>query len=234
MCCLTIYKDESNTVVFTHNRDESTARISSFSLSNIGLDGCSFTAPIDPVSKGTWIGSNGVLTAALLNGSNINHHKKQTYAKSRGLIIPSLFESKSIAAFLTNFSIGDFEPFTLILFDKVEDKLVELIWNEITLEIAYLDINEPCIYSSSTLYNDTVKKNRKALFNDYISKPQSADSIWDLHARKGEDHNHFLNVSFNSEIKTLSIIQISLGEISQMRYSNLNGNSSVIVKLQAK
>jgi uncharacterized protein with NRDE domain len=231
MCCLTIYKDENNQVIFTHNRDENISRNASFLLSKVGKTSF-FTAPIDPVSNGTWIGSNGVLTAALLNGANTNHEKKFFYKQSRGSIIPTFFECQDINAFMSSFDPCDFEPFTLLLFNKSEDRLVEIIWNEITLEERALDTDKAHIYSSSTLYTDNIKNERKSLFHDYISKPQTAESIMDLHSKEGIDHNQYFNVTVTKEIKTLSIIQIIHGTIPTIKYLNLKENKYVEMPIQ--
>jgi uncharacterized protein with NRDE domain len=206
--------------VLTHNRDESKLR-----ASNTGLvvDECLFM-PVDMHSGGTWIGSNGKITAAILNGHRNIHQRKQSYTQSRGNLIPALLKIESLALFIKNTNFSDFESFTLLVIEN--DKVFELVWDEQVLTTVDMTDNGDLVYSSATLYSKKVKTERQNSFKDYMKNSKDKiTSIWNFHNAKGPDHAHYVNVDYNDLISTVSITQITQNPFT-VKY--LNTRSEVL------
>ncbi len=130
MCCLTIVKTETNKIVITHNRDEQWSRQTNApQVQESIVNGKKIWMPKDSLSAGTWIGTDGVRVAAILNGFKENHIKKPMYKSSRGNIIPQFFSALNTDNFLNKFDPSGLEPFTLILVDE-HQTILELGWDE--------------------------------------------------------------------------------------------------------
>ena len=223
MCCLTIYKTKDDKLVITHNRDEQISRqLSASDVSQQTINGKTVWMPKDAKSNGTWIGTDGQMAAALLNGFKENHIRKTSYRASRGNVIPTFFGSNGLDDFILNFDPSGYEPFTLILFDGKE-RLTEFGWDEHNISVSELDQNEAVIYSSCTLYNNRASLSRAELFSEYILQERNENDIWNLHASKGKDHNKFLNVVYNENISTVALSQIVLGKKPVFCYVSLQG-----------
>lgn len=225
MCCLTIVKTETNKMVITHNRDEQWSRQSDGSnVQDLIVKGKKIWMPKDSLSGGTWIGTDGVRVAAILNGFKENHIKKPMYKSSRGNIIPQFFSALSTDNFLSKFDPSGLEPFTLILVDD-HQTILELGWDEKTMQVSDKTNNVPLIYSSVTLYNSTICESRKTLFESQFNQPIDHDDLWMFHEKKGNDHGTYINVNYNEEISTVAISQIIVDDISIFHYQSLLNNN---------
>ena len=224
MCCVTIYKTKDQKLVITHNRDEQISRHqSSNEIITEMINDRKVWMPKDQTSKGTWVATNGELTGCILNGYEVNHIKKTKYKASRGTIIPLLFQINNVDKFIQEFDPIGYEPFTLLIIAQKKG-IVEYGWDEQKINVKYLDTNKSHIYSSSTLYNDEVRKYREQLFFNWLKNDSSENDIWYLHTLKGNDHRHFLNVNYNTEISTVAISQIILGTEGIFHYDSLLGD----------
>ena len=58
---------------------------------------------------------------------------------------------------------------------------------------------------------------REQLFFEWLKNDCSENDIWHLHALKGNNHGHFLNVNYNAEIST-----VALSQRDQRRVSSFN------------
>jgi len=232
MCCLTIYKTKDDKLIITHNRDEQKSRhVSANQIVCEMFGDKGVWMPKDKQSRGTWIATDGHMAGALINGFKENHIKKTTYKASRGTIIPSLFLSQNVDRFIDEFDPHGYEPFTLLIIEK-EKGMIEYGWNEQEVHLKNLDTNQSYIYSSSTLYNEEVMKYREQLFFEWLKNDCSENDIWHLHALKGNDHGHFLNVNYNAEISTVALSQIVLGKEAEFHYQSiLKGTKIESVKL---
>lgn len=170
----------------------------------------------DTVSEGTWLATNGFMTAAILNGYKTNHVKKPSYKASRGTIIPSLFKYSSLELFYEKFEPDGFEPFTLIVFHSPD--LVMIGWDGEKLETTNLGLDKSLIFSSVTLYNEEVSNKRKQLYHNFINPKTTAENIWELHLLNGDNHFDFLNVKVNDEIQTVSTCQIVISNKLSYKY----------------
>jgi hypothetical protein len=218
MCCLTIYRNLDNEYIFTHNRDESLLRpLGNNQINGITIGQKTVYMPKDPVSNGTWIATNGEMTAAILNGYKVAHVKESNYKASRGIIIPYLFEKDSIALFSNQFDPAGFEPFTLLVYHKSEG-LYEFGWDNSQLVKTKLDGQNSYIYSSTTLYNDEVINKRSLLFQNFTKHSINAEDLWKLHVKSGTNYHDYFNVKYNDHIQTVSTSQVVLGPKPIFKY----------------
>lgn len=233
MCCLTIIKTETNKIVITHNRDEQWSRQSGATkVQESIVNSRKIWMPKDSLTAGTWIGTDGVRVAALLNGFKENHVKKPSYRGSRGSIIPQLFSDGNTNNFISNFNPKGLEPFTLILIDENKD-IIELGWDEKTVHFSVITSDIPLIYSSATLYGTDIRNRRKNLFYSRIYDQIDNNDLWRFHENKGTDHGEFINVDYNDQISTVAISQIVLADTSVFHYrSFLNNNSKQCIILE--
>jgi len=226
MCCLTIVKSEANKIVVTHNRDEQWSRQSGATqVQEFIVNNKKVWMPKDSLTGGTWIGTDGIRVAAILNGFKVNHSKKPIYRASRGSIIPQFFSGENTDNFISNFDPTGLEPFTLIIID--EHKVIkELGWDEKTVHLSDKTNDIPLIYSSATLYDTDIRERRKSIFGSHIDKQFNNNDIWKFHENKGTDHGDFINIEYNDEISTVAISQIVIAETSVFHYCSLLNNDS--------
>lgn len=221
MCCLTIVRTQNQNIVITHNRDEQWSRqTKGATIEETHINNKKIWMPKDSLSEGTWIGTDGTKAAAILNGFKENHVKKGQYKASRGTIIPQFLKSESTSTFVDSFDPTGLEPFTLILVDNNES-ILEYGWDEKYRYLTYLDFNKPILYSSATLYSDDIQKRRQSHFQSLLQKQMVAHDLWVFHETRGDDHGKFINVDYNSEISTVAISQIVLGNASLFHYQSL-------------
>jgi hypothetical protein len=231
MCCLTIVKTFNHKIVMTHNRDELLSRQTEGDcVREYYVNERKIWMPKDSLSNGTWIGSDGKRSAAILNGYKKNHHKKESYKVSRGTIIPQYFAEDTTDSFLHSFDPTGLEPFTLIISDN-DVTITEYGWDENDIHIAMHDLEKPLIYSSYTLYESEIQVKRQNLFNSFITLKTDKDDLWTLHEKKGEGYGDFINTDYNSKIRTVAISQIVTGNITEFCYQSLvkNNNKQTLI-----
>lgn len=193
----------------TSNRDEHISRPGSFVPKLETINNCKVIFPKDPKAGGTWIAinENGV-GAVLLNGAFERHIRKESYAKSRGLVLLDIVSSENPVSILETIDLQDIEPFTLVLFDGSE--LIELRWDENRKHIKKLDINKKHIWSSTTLYSKDAIVYREQLFDQFISQNKvfTKDNIIAFHSNNNNDYENGLVINRNDLLKTFSITQL--------------------------
>lgn len=221
MCCLTIVRTHNHNIVITHNRDEQWSRQINGELVSVHMvQERKIWMPKDSLSKGTWIGTDGIKAAAILNGFKENHIKKAKYRVSRGTIIPAFLSSENTNDFVASFDPTGLEPFTLVLVDN-KSNFLEYGWDEKDIHLHDHSFETPAMYSSATLYNSDIQQRRKSRFHYFTQSQVDFDDLWRFHENKGEDHGNFINVDFNAEISTVAISQIVLGNASVFHYQSL-------------
>ena len=129
MCTVT-FIPLKNGIILTSNRDEHISRglaqYPEFYLSN----NKKLVFPKDSKAGGTWFISNEHGdTGILLNGAFKKHISTPPYRKSRGHILPDIFQSDSPLEALNHYNLKGIENFTIILWE--EEKLREIIIQKI-------------------------------------------------------------------------------------------------------
>ena len=207
--CTVSFVNANGRIIITSNRDEKTLRPSAIEPKNYLINNKKIFFPKDNKAGGTWFAIDEQATVlVLLNGAEEKHILKESYRKSRGLIVLKLISNESALKEWQSIDLDNIEPFTLVLFEK--QKLYQLRWNETEKNILKLDTSKSHIWSSSTLYSKEIRAKRASWFHAFLdTKPEvNASEMFNFH-RYTEEANkeHGLVINRNDTLKTLSITQ---------------------------
>jgi hypothetical protein len=208
MCTVSFVKANGK-IIITSNRDEKIIRPNAIEPKTYQLNNKNVIFPKDNKAGGTWYAideQSNVLV--LLNGAEEKHILKDSYRKSRGLIVLDLIGSESPLKAWKTIDLEQIEPFTLVLFEN--QKLYQLRWNETGKSTLALDTDQNHIWSSSTLYSKEVRNKRANWFFTFLdTKPEVNETeLFNFHRYTEEDNNeHGLVINRNDVLKTLSITQ---------------------------
>jgi hypothetical protein len=126
------------------------------------------------------------------------------------LVVLDYFEYATTAQFLTNYYFDGIEPFTMVIVDN--GKLFDFRWDGAAKHLLELDPEKPHIWSSSTLYNDEIKNERIAWFQNWLAAEQenNAAEILKFHKTAGADdiENGLIMSRNNNLVCTVSITQV--------------------------
>ena len=208
--CTVSYIPTSTGFILSSNRDESPLR----SKSTIKSTLCGQKHVVFPtdILGGTWLAfSNHGEVLCLLNGAFRKHTHLPPYKMSRGIMLLSYFTYESFSEFLLHFDFNDIEPFTLIVCSN--RNLYEFRWDGNKKYIHRLNASSAHVWSSCTLYTDSIQSERKTWFENFItSTPNpSLDDIKLLHrkAGRGDIHNDYI-MNRDEVVKTISISHVNL------------------------
>ncbi|AWH74168.1 hypothetical protein DCS32_08340 [Dokdonia sp. Dokd-P16] len=223
MCTVTYIPKKNNTFILTSNRDEAVGRIT-LAPDFYDVDGTKMLFPKDAVAGGTWIGvSEKSRMICLLNGGFEIHVRKESYRMSRGIIVKELLKAADLSEAIDTFNYEGIEPFTIVAIDWSGDlKATELVWDGGKAHITVLD-NEPKIWSSSTLYDATMKEKRRTWFAAFKETTDwSRESLFDFHTKAGEGDAH-VDLQINRGLlKTVSVTQVEkIDDTCVMTYNDL-------------
>lgn len=210
MCTVSYLPQKNGSFVFTSNRDESVCR-KTISPKVYLSDEVRMLMPKDEVAGGTWIGvSDKNRLVCLLNGGFEKHTRKTSYKHSRGKVVNDFLKIDAFQLLLSEYDLKGVEPFTLIILDW-SDVLVayELVWDEYEKHISELDVSQPKIWSSATLYTQEMKQIRNQWFLNYFaSKDYSKENALDFHKNFGVgDKDVDLQIDRGS-LKTVSVTNV--------------------------
>ena len=168
MCTVTYLPLGENEFILTSSRDVPFARKKADSPKMYIEDSVELAYPKDGDASGTWIGvSSKNRLICLLNGGYKYHASKESYRKSRGIIVKDLLKSDNISDALTQIDLQDIEPFTLVIVDWNDSlELYEFVWTGAKKHLFNIP-QVPHIWSSSTLYDDATKKLRQDWFGEW-------------------------------------------------------------------
>lgn len=213
MCTVSFLPIKNNGFILTSSRDENMGRPTSSPITT-SIAGTNVLFPMDLEKGGTWIasGDNG-LVCCLLNGGFIKHKRKPSYEKSRGKIILEAFEHKNIDDFIRLSKFEMVEPFTIIFIENYKEprRLLELRWDGRSRHISNIDISQPHIWSSVTLYGKEVRKKREEWFSKWISEQITfnRESILSFHC-SGHTRSRVNDIEMERSggLRTVSITQV--------------------------
>lgn len=209
MCTVSLIPINSEVFVLTSNRDESPQR-SVINPDVYAHNGCNLLFPKDKKAGGTWIGASCKNRAlCLLNGAFVKHNHMSNYTKSRGLIVKDLLAVDDIVKTIKSYKFDKIEPFTLIIADWISEiRFFELVWDRQKVyfkKLAY----KPHFWSSSTLYNTQMKKERRQWFEAFIkSQKFNKESILNFHQNTHPENQDYGFIMNRTHVKTTSITQI--------------------------
>jgi len=227
--CAVSFVPLQNGFLLTSNRDEKSYRPTIapkvYSENKVKL-----LYPKDEKAGGTWIVAKEDGTSIiLLNGAFINHHKKPSYSKSRGVILMEIIQAKQPLLHFQEMNLDDVEPFTLIIFQN--NILTEVKWDEVEKHIINKSIKKPHIWSSATLYNRIQRIKRKQWFEDFCryNNPLSIDKILSFHTNTQATNTQYgLVINREDDTKTVSITQLLLkNNTIEMTYIDRINNTTI-------
>ena len=224
MCTVTYIPLGNDDFILTSSRDVPFSRERASSPKKYLEESTELCFPKDGKGGGTWIGtSSKKRLICLLNGGFQYHTSRAEYKKSRGLIVKELLKVDDIRIGLNNIDLDNVEQFTLTIIDwneKVE--LLEFVWDGKEKHLKKMS-QEPHIWSSSTLYDESIKKLRRDWFVDWQNRSEiSQAKILEFHhnAGIGDPHIDLLmdrkmggTVSITSVIKRKNKISMSYEDI---------------------
>jgi hypothetical protein len=222
--CTVSFVNANGKIIITSNRDEKVLRPNAIEPKNYLINNKNVIFPKDKKGGGTWFAVNDKATVlVLLNGADEKHILKESYRKSRGLIVLELISSESVLQEWENIYLDHIEPFTLVLFEN--QKLYQLRWNEIEKSTLELDTLQSHIWSSSTLYSKEIRAKRALWFSTFLdTKPGvNVDELFNFHRyTEPENTEHGLVINRNELLKTLSITQAVVEKNKvEIHYSDL-------------
>lgn len=226
MCTLSFIPISNSDFIFTTNRDEDPNRVA-LSPQKYSHNDLELYYPKDSKGNGSWIISNGIDTSlCLLNGAFEKHERRLDYRQSRGLMLLEFFEYSSLKDFIDYYQFEGIEAFTLVVVEnKSEVQLWELVWDEQELHVKELPSFESHIWSSATLYTKSMKLEREQWFRDWLKNEKTVNqaSVIKFHKMGGKGNLKYgLCMNRRNLVRTVSITQI-LGsrDFHEMKYYNL-------------
>ncbi len=221
MCVLSYIPHSDGRVTITHNRDEHILRPEAIPPQVYSIGNEMVTFPKDPQGGGTWFAVHQDWVACLLNGAFEAHVRQAFYRVSRGTIITDFFQTPNLQDFVQCFNPQGIEPFTLVLFNLKDHKIIQLTWDEKMLQLLHLDANQAHIWSSSTLYNASIRGMRTQIFKQFVATQPTAQQIRDFHKiNKDNDLHESFFVNIGNKIKTVAITQVTgKHETMKLRYT---------------
>lgn len=123
----------------------------------------------DGKAGGTWLGISGYKRlVCLMNGAFDFYFPEPPYKKSRGLVLLDILSIKDKEKLIEFNDLSGIEPFTMFIIEWSSGfELFELRWDGTKKHFKKLE-NKAQLWSSSSLYNETVKNKRQELFNSWL------------------------------------------------------------------
>ena len=221
--------------VITSNRDERISRKIALPPAMHLYKGQRLFFPKDADAGGTWMvmKENGD-AAVLLNGAFIFHTGEYPYRLSRGIILLDIIATKKPSVTFSKINLQDIEPFTLILLQ--ENCLYEFRWDGVEKYCKQLNINQPYIWSSATLFEGFEVKRREAWFSKflYLHPVPTQRDILHFHQFTGDgDKPQSLLMTSDGQFTTVSISSILISkDRGCMQYIDLLSHTSSEIKIE--
>jgi uncharacterized protein with NRDE domain len=232
MCTVTFLPLANNNFILTSNRDEQRSRETSPPKTYVE-DEVEMLFPKDKIAGGTWIGTSSKnRLICVLNGAFIKHKKKASYKKSRGVIGKEMLKTINVLSYVDKLDLNGVEPFTMVIVDWNNDLcLYELIWDEKKKHFNKLK-NEAKIWSSSTLYEESIKEVRKQWFKDWVKNNEfTLESILGFHHSEIGDTEQSILMK-RSYVETVSITTVKKQENSvEMLYEDVVHSEKKLVQI---
>jgi hypothetical protein len=223
MCTVTLIPIGNINFVLTSNRDEAPHR-TTLSPDFYEVNKTKLLFPKDKVAGGSWIGvSDKKRVLCVLNGGYDKHERKASYRMSRGVVMRDLLITENLDKAIHDYNFEGIEPFTLVIVEwSSAIQFKELVWDGINKHFSSLPF-EPKIWSSSTLYNDSMKKERLQWFQDFNKEHSlSSNAIMEFHKTAGKGNDDYGVVMDRFFVKTTSITQITKTQNKiNMHFENL-------------
>lgn len=185
--------------------------------------------PIDPLSRGTWIGVNDAgLALCLLNATVRGGRGGTPHAgllRSRGEIIPSLLDCETVNEAIdraARLESREFPPFRLIAFSRTH---VGMVASEPSgLRVLQLrPMRAPFMATSSSLGDELVEPIRSELFGEVLRESSDAfEAQHRFHSHQWPDRRHMSVLMARPDARTVSrtIVEVRSDSV-RMTYRSL-------------
>lgn len=211
MCTVT-YIPTTNGAIITSNRDEHISRGIALYPVFYSMGNKMLAYPKDSKAGGTWFICNEQGdTGVLLNGAFEKHTPTPPYRKSRGMVLPEIFQNYSPLNAIQHYDLAGIENFTIILWEQ--GLLYEIKWDGLQLFIKNHAPQKAHIWSSVTLYSGKMISERHGWFESWLQVNQSMtqEDIVHFHSNTGADNKEYgLKISRENAIATSSITSAAI------------------------
>jgi hypothetical protein len=126
-----------------------------------------------------------------------------------------------------SYSLDDIEPFTMVVADwNTILKFYELVWDGTQKHFKELPL-EPRIWSSATLYSESMQEERQQWFEEFkILNNLDAENLQKFHNMKDDNNMEYGIIMNRGFVKTTSVTQVEkCGNAIAMRYKNLENKT---------
>jgi uncharacterized protein with NRDE domain len=213
MCTVSFYKS-SEYVIITSNRDESINRVAATHPAPANVNGARLFFPRDPQGGGSWfvVKENGD-ALVLLNGAANRHEHRPPYRESRGMILLNLSAAPDFhEEWNSHLNLANIEPFTIVAF--VNNELFQLRWNGDDKELSRMNVDQPHIWSSATLYAPEVILRRRKWFDEFMvnhQHPLVPEDLISFHTQtQTNDTENGVLINRNGILLTKNVTQVVL------------------------
>lgn len=237
MCTVTYFPTQQGTIV-TSSRDEHLSRPPAIAPAPYLHKGIELIYPKDPKGGGSWLAIHPQgRVAVLMNGAKNTHVSNPPYRLSRGLILLDMIQLEDFPFNILHYPLERIEPFTVIWTQG--NLLYQVRWDGKETDLVQLPSENPMIWSSSTLYNLEMQKERQSWFEHWqkaVFQKRSKQEIelqeWqqeliDFHHNTATNNKEFgLQIDRPNGMKTGSITSVALhqkaGRCTLQYYDLLN------------
>ena len=222
MCTLTVVTDNDE-YIMAMNRDEKIARGAGLPPETYEFDGTRAIYRSDG-DGGTWFATNEYgVSLALLNWNDVAPHGPDVKRRSRGRVIPTLIDSRSLADLHDVFGVSNIAammPFRLVGVFPSEQEIWEWRWDSAQLECQVHEWESRHWFSSS-LSDERAEALRGAACRTARHESDAGSVRWlrRLHASHAGGPGPFSLCVHREDVKTLSYseVLISSGSV-RMRH----------------
>lgn len=226
MCTVT-YIPTKHGAIITSNRDEHISRGIALYPEFYQLNNRKLIFPKDSKAGGTWFISNEYGdTGVLLNGAFKKHTPMPPYRKSRGLVLPEIFQFDSPFEALKRYNLTGIENFTIVLWEQ--GMLREFKWDGEKMKVKLHDNKQHHIWSSVTLYDETMIAERHGWFSNWLQYHSviTQKDIISFHSSSHMANKEYgLLISRRNKISTISITSLCVGQqMAELYYKDFVQN----------
>jgi hypothetical protein len=231
--CTVSFIPSKNGAIITSNRDEHISRGIAQYPEFYLLGNKKLIFPKDSKANGTWFISNeNGDTGVLLNGAFEKHIPLQKYRKSRGHVLPEIFQHDSPFEALKYYNLQSIENFTIILWE--DGQLREIKWDGEKLRGKKHDPEKAHIWSSVTLYTPEMIRERHGWFYNWIRSQRTIKQkdIWDFHtSTQIQNKEYGLRISRENKISTTSTTSLNIeNPLAILRHKDHTQNIESLVE----
>jgi len=237
MCTVT-FLNLKDGFVLTASRDERRNRPTLATAAYLH-GGIQWYYPKDAEAGGTWIVAGENKARCLLNGAFDSHlPPTRSYSRSRGSVVLESLTNTPEEVFVNSVDLSGVEPFTLLLLDYTQDlQLLEFRWDGQQKFAKEMDVMQPHIWSSATLYSVGNRAARTIWFQQWCeANAVKGTPVLDFHAgTHSPDPRQNILMKREGGLQTVSISQVvRRNKNTYVNYWDLinDTNSQIAVKPQ--